>query len=58
MPGVVEKDAVGAARSRANIAVTVEHGEAVALLEGLSWPDGGGSTWNVKRSFRDLLGRD
>jgi hypothetical protein len=58
MSSIVKKDAVGAARRRANIAITVEHGEAVALLESLSWPDGGGSTWNVKRSFRDLLGRD
>jgi hypothetical protein len=42
----------------ADIAVTVEHDETVAVFERLSWPNGGGCGGNIKWSFHDLPGRD
>src|SRR6478752_973770 len=53
--GVAKEDAVGPARRCADVGVTVEHGEAVALLEGAAGPCRGSRPGDVERGLRSLL---
>ena len=52
---VAIEDAVRSAGRRADVAMAVEHDEAVAVLEGAARPRGGSGRWNVERGFRSLL---
>ena len=54
---VAKENAVGPARRCPDIGMAVEHGEAIALLEGAAGPSGGSCSRNVEGSFRNLLDR-
>ena len=53
--GVAKKDPVRPTRRRADIGVTVEHGEAVTLLEGAARSCRRSGPGDVERGFQNLL---
>ena len=55
MARVAKENAVRSAGRRADVGMTVEHGEAVTVLEGAAGPCGGSGRRNVERGFRNLL---
>src|SRR5512142_250517 len=54
---VAIENAVGSAGRRPDVCMTVEHGEAIALLERAARPSRGSRTRNVERCFGNLLDR-
>ena len=55
--GVAVEQPVGAAGRRADIAVAVEHGEGVVVLERAARPRGRARCWNIERRFRNGIER-
>src|ERR1043166_6123554 len=55
MPRVAKENAVGAPNRRPDVGITVEHGEAITVLEGATRAGGGAGRRNVEGGFRNLL---